>query len=52
MKNSLILHKKLFKHPVFILICVAVILWGLFSYLELIDFFHSIGIKIGAALAG
>ncbi len=52
MKNSLILHKKLFKHPVFILICVAVIIWGLVAYMEIIDFIHSIGIKIGAALAG
>jgi hypothetical protein len=52
MKNLLIVHKKLFKHPVFIIICVAVILWGLLAYMEIIEYVQSFGIRIGEMLAG
>jgi hypothetical protein len=51
MRNVSLTHKKLLKHPVFILICVAVIVWGILAYIELIESVYNIGIQIGEALA-
>ena len=52
MKNLLPIHKKLFIHPVYTLIIIAVIIWGLLAYIKVIDFIYSIGIRVGEALAG